>query len=444
MDRMKFSSAQSLYDAGEYDRAREMFAALLQDTAALEPGDTGHILHMVGNCLTKQRRFEEAAVVYRRALEDPAYLKRGSLDVNLGLALSAQKRYQEAIGCFEAALADKTYETPYKAYAALGNAQLKMGNAVDAGTNYRRAALENNNPDPARPLVNLGVCFMALNRPSDAVESYITALEFEADGPSRCKTYANLGQAYVATGRMSEAVDAFEAALADGTYHLSDAAFVDYQRARSTVEAEEAADAGLDRFEDPYAAASEPTGSFAATGTMGYQPAPAGYYPEDYSTIPPADDTGFFSLTDEEIDRQGRSLERDQRRARNIGPKIFLVLAIILLLLVIAAGALYFKGYGYPLQETVVTEMFSAYDVGGDYQRYWANADTADIDSAMTSVAKTSDVSVDAVQRDMTGSTAQVTATLPEGGEVHYVVTLGRDGLGWKIMDIQLVFQSQS
>ena len=43
---------------------------------------------------------------------------------------------------------------------------------------YRKAALEENNPDPAKALINLGVCFVQLHRPADAAEAYRTALDF--------------------------------------------------------------------------------------------------------------------------------------------------------------------------------------------------------------------------------------------------------------------------
>ena len=61
---------------------------------------------------------------------------------------------------------------------------------------FREAALDINNPDPTKALLNLGVCFMALDRPADAVQSYESALQFDMDPATRNKMYANLGQAY--------------------------------------------------------------------------------------------------------------------------------------------------------------------------------------------------------------------------------------------------------
>ena len=63
---------------------------------------------------------------------------------------------------------------------------------------FREAALDEGNPDPTKALLNLGVCFMALNRPVDAVASYESALQFDMVPDIRHKLYANLGQAYVA------------------------------------------------------------------------------------------------------------------------------------------------------------------------------------------------------------------------------------------------------
>ena len=90
-------------------------------------------------------------------------------------------------------------------------------------------------PDPTKALLNLGVCFMALNRPADAVASYESAMQFDMLPATRNKLQASLGQAYVACGQMEKAVHAFEEAIADKTYFLSDSASVDYQRAVGAV-----------------------------------------------------------------------------------------------------------------------------------------------------------------------------------------------------------------
>ena len=49
-----------------------------------------------------------------------------------------------------------------------------------------------------------------------------------------------------------------------------------------------------------------------------------------------------------------------------------------------------------------------------------------------------------AVNRSTNSTTVACTATLPEGGSQAYTITLVRDGLGWKVSDVQLSFDSQS
>ena len=117
----------------------------------------------------------------------------------------------------------------------MGNALLKLGKVGRGRRGVSRGRARRGNPDPTKALLNLGVCFMALDRPADAVASYESALQFDMQPDTRNKLYANLGQAYVASGQMQKAVNAFDESIADKTYFLSDSASVDYQRAIAAV-----------------------------------------------------------------------------------------------------------------------------------------------------------------------------------------------------------------
>lgn len=424
MDTTKFDQAQKTYDAGDYSLALSEFLACAKNgNAAFEPGDKGYIYHMMGNCLVKMKRFDKAIPTYKRALDDIDYGHSAALNVNLGVAYSATKSYDNAVDCFQKALDDETYSTPYKAYSAMGNALLKLNRPADAGVVFRKAALEENNPDPGRSLVNLGVCFMALNRPHDAVESYIAALDFDSTSEARNKTYANLGQAYVATGRMGEAVDAFKDALKDGTYELSDSATTDYDRAKTIAAMEANPTAGLDTYEG--------TGFVEPQGLN-----------DETAVIPSPDDTGFFSMTEEQIEESGKSHKKKERKRKNSGLKVFLVIVIILVILLAAAGFAYIRGYGWPLQDTVIEETFTANASGDSVTQYWTGADKNEITTEMAGVGKNTDITIDSVSRGMMESTAVVTQTLPEGGTVRYQVDMTRSGLGWKISGINFDFAS--
>lgn len=423
MDTTKFDQAQQAYDSGDYSSALSEFLACAKSASTtLDPGDKGYIYHMMGNCLVKMKRFDKAIPTYKRAIDDIDYGHTAALNVNLGVAYSATKDYESAIKCFQKAIDDDTYATPYKAYAAMGNALLKLNKPADAGVVFRKAALEDNNPDPGRSLVNLGVCFMALNRPHDAVEAYVAALDFDSTSEARNKTYANLGQAYVATGRMSEAVDAFANALKDGEYKLSDSAQTDYDRAKTIAEMEANPTAGLDTYEG-----------------SGYIEPPLN---DETAVIPSPDDTGFFSMTEEQIEESGKKAKKKERKRKNTGLKVFLVIIIILVVLVAAAGVGYIRGYGWPLQETVVEETFAANANGSSVYQYWNTSDQSEVKNAMAGVGKSDNITINAVQRGMMESTAVVTQVLPEGGTVRYQVTLARSGLGWKISGIDFDFAS--
>lgn len=77
--------------------------------------------------------------------------------------------------------------------------------------------------------------------------------------------------------------------------------------------------------------------------------------------MPDPSDTGFFTLSESEMvqqDRQDRKQAKVRRRHRHTGLKVFIVL---LLLILIAAGGLgfaYTRGFGFPSQESVVTDLF--------------------------------------------------------------------------------------
>ena len=422
MDQQTFESGYAAYQTGNWAAAADAFAR------AKAPGEvSGRIDHLRGNALMQMGRYDEAADAYGAALADIGYGMVGALNTNRGRALAAAGRLPEAVEALNAATADSTYATPYKAYMALGGAYRALGDTRSAGIAYRNAAIDESNPDPSTSLRKLGGCFMELGRPADAVESYRTALDFSSNPRGHNAIYCDLALAYVATNRMSEAVDAFDHATADGTFTLSPEVQASYDAARNAV----AARTGERRTSD--------TDDFlAAAGYGAYSIDPLDPTGETSSNLMPSpEDTGFFSISEEEI------VMDDRKRRRGKGGKVVIVLVVILLLVAAAGGFAYYSGFGLPMQETVVTNMFAARTNGEDLDRYVSpSLDDSARHQIEALVPKGAQVSISGVTRSMSNSEVNVTATLAEGGERSYVVTLVRDGIGWKVSGFAPAFVS--
>lgn len=443
-----FQQARSAYDAKDYEAALSWFTECLQDTSApLAPGEMGLLYHQIGNCLSKLDDYAEAIHAYTQATVDSAYDAAGTVSYNLGMAYAKLHDYEDALQHFEIAVSDAKYPTPYKAYSGMGNALMKLGKSAEAGVAFRQAALDEGNPDPTKALLNLGVCFMAIDRPADAVTSYESALQFDMSQGFRNKLFANLGQAYFANGQMSQAVTAFESALADKTYFLSDSASVDYQRAvgavatgASEMTAQMApidADTSgldvtaegmpLDTVDDAYAYRSEPY----------YRPEAYGLQ-DQYATS----DDRFFNASDEELEQWSKGIARQDRKRRNIGLKVLIVI-IVLVLIALGAGVfLYWQGFGYPDQETVVQSVFT--DPGNAPSAFSDGLSSDRVDEMLAIVVDDDAVTIQGVNKSMSESTVYASATTPQGEEVNYKISLVRDAFSWKVSNIELNFASQN
>ena len=449
MNNELFQQARTCYATKDYEQALGLFTRCLQDPAApLAPGETGLLYHQIGNCLVKLKNPSEAIQAYSQATGDGSYDACGAVNYNLGMAYASLHDYDNAVRHFEVALSDAKYDTPYKAYTGMGNALMKLGKSAEAGVAFREAALDERNPDPTKALLNLGVCFMALDRPGDAVASYESALQFDMQPDIKNKLYANLGQAYVASGQMQKAVNAFEEAIADQSYFLSDSASVDYQRAIAAVaqgtasitqvQAPVSASAGLDEMADEGAYDKDPYAYSDDYGAYG------GYGQSPYPPVGPQDDDDrFFTASDEDIEQWSRGLAKQSRRRRSVGLKILLV---ILILVLVALGVCVFgytQGYGYPTQETVVRELFNDPDAAvGTVIDSSLGEEAAQ--GVADSIVADPNVTIDGVNKSMSTSTVYATATTEQGGEVTYEVTLGRDLIGWKVVNAEIYHPSQS
>jgi len=426
VNQQAFEAGKAAYDQGDW------FVAISQFDMAKEPGEVnGQIDHLLGNAYMKLGQFESAASAYQSALTDVSYGKVGALSTNQGRALLAAERVQEAITALTHAVQDSSYATPYKAQLALGSAYEKIGDTRSAGIAYRNAAVDEKNPNPSAALQSLGACFMGLNRPVDAVEAYRTALDFANPLENSNKIYADLGLAYVAANRMSEAVDAFTHASADGTYVLSDQQQSAFDAARKAINAM--------RSGKP----SETDAFLQAAGYGAYDPLdPTGMSGE---LIPSAEDTGFFQISEEEIIAQDKKDKKIRRKHRHTGLKVFFTLLILLILAAAGAGYAYYRGYGWPTQQSVVQDIFNAKAQGTDISRYVSSSvSSTTLQQISNSLPTSSAVTVNGIDQSMTHSTVNASVSLSNGGTVDYTIELVRDGIGWKVASVTTSYVSQT
>lgn len=424
MDQQAYEAAKAAYQHGDW-------ASVV--TYISQGKLTGELYgaadHLLGNALMKLGRYPEAVDAYSMALADSSYGKVGALNTNLGRALMAAGRLGDAVQALQTAIQDNTYTTPYKAQMALGSAQLSLGNIREAGIAFRNAAIDESNPNPADALVKLGGTFMKLGRPVDAIEAYRTALDFSTPLANQGSIYADLGSAYVAANRMSEAVDAYSRASSDGAYSLTPDQQASYSAAQKAIAA---------------MASRQPSDTDAFLEAAGYGTGTGSFDPldplgESGEIMPSPEDTGFFSVTESDLINAEKNARKKHHPVRNF----FIFLLILVIIGGGVGGYFYYKGYGYPTQDMVVQDLFSAASSGDDISSYLAASVSDDAKSEIQSaIVATSSVKIDGIDRSMTSSTVHAVATLTDGATQAYIIEMSRDIIGWKVTSVSFDFSS--
>lgn len=430
MNQQAYEAGKAAYQQGDWNGA---VALLHQAIDATE--SNGAAEHMLGNAYMKLGRYAEAADAYGKALGDAAYGKVGALSCNRGRAFLAAGNPDEAIQSLNAAVADAGYTKTYKAYAALGEAYRLKNDVRNAGIAFRNAAIDENNPDPSAALRKLGECFIELHRPVDAVEAYRTALDFATPMENQNAIYAELGMAYVAANRMSEAVDAFAHATADGTYRLPTDMQIAYDSAKRAVASVQS---------------NNPSETDALLAAAGYGANADSFDPldplgESGEFMPSPEETGFFSVSEQDLVQADKKERKVRRKHKHTGLKVFITLLVIVLVVAGVGGYAYYRGYGWPTQDSVIESLFTSKTSGQDAASYLApslsDAERTQIESILPTGAT---VTIDGLDQSMTSSTARVSAKLSSGTEQSYTVTLVRDGIGWKVSAVELSYDSTS
>ncbi|MDH4139001.1 MAG: tetratricopeptide repeat protein [Coriobacteriia bacterium] len=455
MDDARFQEAKQAYDAGDYRTSAKSFLAAAVGGAE----GNGAAYHMAGNSLMRLRRYSDAVTVYRHALRDEVYDRHGSVRANLAAAYSSLGDYADAVKEYGASLEEPDNTTPHKAMQGMASALVEMGRYEDAAASYRQAALDAGNPDPGKALNSLGLCFMALQRPEDAIESYKAALGFDTYA-GKGRALANLGIAFSSLGSHEEALKAFEKATQLHGHTLSPQAIEAFNQSRDATIPKHETVEGWSTGEMPPVlpdSSGEPagwdTGELSALGGSSTE------FELDVSKAPAVDSSGvefgdeeavssFFTMTDEqmrEIDKESRRAARDARRE---GSNPWIAVGIAVLFIVVVVGglaALYTMGFGYPTQSMTVEGMLDARAEGAEVDDYWvATVAPDDVEKEMSKLPPAKQYEIKTVQRGRGQSVVTAAVTPEDGSPLILEITLGREGVGWKVTGIEIVFNDRS
>ncbi len=469
MDEARFQESKTAYEAGDYRAAAKGFLA----SAGRSADGSGAAYHMAGNALMRLRRHGDAVTVYGHALRDDLYDQRGAVRTNQGTALASMGEYAEAVKSFEAAIGEPGYPTPYKAHQGVASALLEMGRVDEAAASYRRAALDESNPDPGRALNNLGLCFMALRRPEDAVEAYKAAIGFDSYS-GKGRALANLGIAFSMSGEHKQAVRAFEKATQMHSHELSSAASAAFESSKDALAASRETVDGWQTGEmPPMVDAPAETAGWATGELVSLSGVTNGSSATDAlsRTVPSVGDSGasepeavadahseemleatadlfgsdeavnsFFAISEDEMrdkDRAARRAERISRKDHRSPLAVALIGALVAAIIIGGLAGAYFAGYGYPTQTMSVEGMLDAHASGEPVEGFWIAVPSADLDKEMAKLPPLKDFKIESIDRSAKSSEVSVVVTPEDGADLHYRITLSREGVGWKVTGVE-------
>jgi len=431
VDESRFEAASHAYDRGDWRAAAQGFlAAIIPD----DP-DNAKAYCRAGNALMKMRRWSDAVVVYRHAIQDPEYASRGSVWANLGSALVESGEYDEAVAAFDTALTDPAFDRRYRALQGRAGALASMGRGEEAALGYREAAADVANPNSGGTLNNLGLTYLALQRPEDAVQAFRAALEvpgYRGRGPA----LANLGVAYMKLGFLDRAAEVFAEAEAAG-FELPPALVAVRRRADDLPPSGEPLAPEPAQVEITTWTAEE-TRTLSAPGAAMTTGGAA--IVDDLQDA--QNDTGFFEMDEaqmKDLDREHRKEDRaDSTKRRTVLSWVAASVLVVALIAGALAAAL-LTGFGWPTQADTAYGVLNAYRAGQPVDQYWVAVPQTDIDKSMAKIPPTfTSAKLTLVKNTSPVSArASVTVSILNGAPLDYVVALQREGVGWRVQGIE-------
>lgn len=166
--------------------------------------------------------------------------------------------------------------------------------------------------------------------------------------------------------------------------------------------------------------------------------------------MPDPSDTGFFTLSESEMVQQDRQDRKPGQGPSSPPPHGSQSLHRSLLAHFVAVGGLgfaYTRGFGFPSQESVVSDLFQAAGDGDTAKAESCLASSLSEDAKsmiISSIPQGATVSVEGMDQSMTETTAKVKASLSKGGEQEYTVKFVRSDnhIGWAVSSLDMDFSA--
>ena len=399
----------------------------------------------MAGALLERGRVEDAAVAYRKAALDPGNPDPGKALVNLGLCFMALGRPADAVEAYQAALGFDSYDGRGLALANLGQAYCALGEYDEAVRAFEKAVgLHGHHLSPAAAAAYEAACA----RSSSPVSAGGATAAVMGGAPPAQDSDIAADQTPVPALFVEPEPLTDAARAADFGHPLAKAAAV---AEHEQVDGWMTGEVGTSPAAEATQTSAWDTSEMFATGVS--VPVVAEVVSEERILAPPSaanhdavpgigDEAAvadFFSVTEEELkvrDRETRRVERQHRGPGGIWRTVAVVVACVLLVIGGLAAA-FAMGFGWPSQSQSVSGMLSAYESGAAVDAYWVAVPSKDVSKEMAKIPPMKDFTVDDVQRSATVSTAHVTVTPKTGAPLSYVITLSREGAGWKVSGVE-------
>ncbi len=191
--------------AHERNDAYEAMFYTLQQSVVADP-ENQEALERFGSCTLQCRKYTEGIAFYEQLLEQNAYLPVAWY--NLAQAKVYMAEYEEAVEAYEYAIAvDDQY---WQACRDCADLCMELQHFQKALKYYLQLLEAQGSEAEAELYVQIGQCYLQLDRPSAAITFYIRSAQMD---PLNDEIYFAIGECYAAQGQWMNAVQYFEKTL---------------------------------------------------------------------------------------------------------------------------------------------------------------------------------------------------------------------------------------